>query len=161
MNIFNSRVSDKFAGHLKSTIVSFLSLSLGCSVWLALICFQWIPHSKVTIYISAIGCMLSLRCIIALFYELLMEVHYPTSESLASLFWGQVGRLLAASFLGMFSLESAGVLHGFNWMNYCLVIFIAIPLLFLVLVKVEYKRSAKDMLPAAQSDSERKDGILN
>ena len=53
---------------------------------------------------------------------------------------------MAATFLGMFSLESAGVLHGFNWMNYCLVIFIAIPLLFLVLVKVEYKRSVKDKL---------------
>lgn len=165
MNIFNSRVSDKFAGHLKTTIVTFLTVSLGCSVWLALLCFQVIPSSKVTIYISSIGCMLSLRCIIALFYELLMEVHYPTSESLATLFWGQTGRLLAASFIGMFSLESAGVLHGFNWMNYCLVIFIAIPLMFLVLVKVEYKRSAKDKLPSdnnsAQSDLERKDEILN
>ena len=80
--------------------------------------------------------MLSLRCIIALFYELLMEVHYPTSESLASLTWGQVGRLLSAMFLAMFSLEGAGILHGFDWMNYCLVIFIALPLAALLLVKV-------------------------
>ena len=88
--------------------------------------------------------MLCLRCIIALFYELLMEVHYPTSESLASLTWGQVGRLLSALFLGMFSLETAGVLQGFDWMNYCLVIFIALPLLCLLAVRVEYKRSDKD-----------------
>ena len=33
LNLANSRLSDKFAGHLKTTIVVFLSLSLGCSVW--------------------------------------------------------------------------------------------------------------------------------
>ena len=147
MNIFNSRLSDKFSGHLKTTICVFLTLSLACSIWLALLCFQVIPHSKATIYISSIGCMLSLRCIIALFYELLMEVHYPTSESLASLTWGQVGRLLSALFLGMFSLESAGILQGFDWMNYCLVIFIAVPLLCLLVVRVEYKRSERDREP--------------
>ena len=144
MNIFNSSLSDKFAGHLKTTIVTFLIISLGCSVWLALLCFHLVSPSKVTIYISSIGCMLSLRCIIALFYELVMEIHFPTSESLASLLWGQVGRLLSALFLGMFSLMNAGVLHGFNWMNYCLVIFIALPLVCLLCVKMEYKRSAKD-----------------
>ena len=86
----DSRLADKFAGHLKTAIVIFLSLSLACSIWLALLCFQVISSSKATIYISAIGCMLSLRCIIALFYELLMEVHYPVSEALATLTWGQV-----------------------------------------------------------------------
>ena len=155
MNIFNSRLSDKFAGHLKTTIVTFLTLSLGCSIWLALLCFQVIPHSKATIYISSIGCMVSLRCIIALFYELVMEVHYPTSESLASLTWGQVGRLLSAIFLGMFSLESAGILHGFDWMNYCLVIFIALPLLCLLVVKVEYHRSDRD-----NDGKDEEDGVL-
>ena len=144
MNLFNSRLSDKFSGHLKTTICVFLTVSLCCSVWLALLCFKLIAPTKTTIYISSIGCMLCLRCIIALFYELLMEVHYPTSESLASLTWGQVGRLLSALFLGMFSLETAGVLQGFDWMNYCLVIFIALPLLCLLAVRVEYKRSDKD-----------------
>ena len=144
LNLLNSRLSDKFAGRLKSTIVVFLSLSLGFSIWLALLCFEVIPPSKVTIYTSAIGCMLSLRCIIALFYELLMEVHYPVSESLATLTWGQVGRLLAALFLGMFSLEGAGVIRGVTWMNYCLVIFIALPLACLLVVRVEYGRANKD-----------------
>ena len=136
--------------------------------------------------------MVSLRCIIALFYELLMEVsnpgkvkerklhthplthsvvdthppthpgalpsfflqvHYPVPESLASLAWGQAGRLLSAIFLGMFrwcwlflfqfdlyhftiSLEEAGIVEGVSWMNYFLVIFIALPLALLLTVKV-------------------------
>ena len=46
LNLLNSRLSDKFAGRLKSTIVFFLSLSLGCSVWLALLCFEVISPSK-------------------------------------------------------------------------------------------------------------------
>ena len=144
MNIFNSRLSDKFSGHLKTTICVFLTVSLGFSIWLALLCFKLISPTKATIYVSSIGCMVCLRCIIALFYELLMEVHYPTSESLASLTWGQVGRLLSALFLGMFSLETAGVLQGFDWMNYCLVIFIAVPLGCLLLVRVQYRRSDRD-----------------
>ena len=36
---FNSYLK-KFTGHLKTTIVSFLSISLGCSIWLALLCFR-------------------------------------------------------------------------------------------------------------------------
>ena len=160
LNLLNSRLSDKFAGRLKSTIVVFLTLSLGCSVWLALLCFKKVPHSKVTIYISAIGCMLSLRCIIALFYELLMEVHYPVSESLATLAWGQVGRLLAALFLGMFSLEGAGVISGVTWMNYCLVIFIALPLVCLLLVRVEYGRSNKDRDQAHTGNGEKENSNL-
>ena len=144
MNIFNSRLSDKFSGHLKTTICVFLTVSLGFSIWLALLCFKLVSPTKATIYVSSIGCMVCLRCIIALFYELLMEVHYPTSESLASLTWGQVGRLLSALFLGMFSLETAGILEGFDWMNYCLVIFIAVPLLCLLVVKVQYQRSDRD-----------------
>ena len=151
MNIFNSRLSDKFSGHLKTTICVFLTVSLGFSIWLALLCFKLVSPTKATIYVSSIGCMVCLRCIIALFYELLMEVHYPTSESLASLTWGQVGRLLSALFLGMFSLETAGILHGFDWMNYCLVIFIALPLLCLLVVRVEYKRSDKDRGACAES----------
>ena len=90
MNMFNSRISDKFAGHLKSTICCFLTVSLAASIWLALLCFEVVVFSKWAVYISAICCMVSLRCIIAIFYELLMEVHYPTPESLASLVWGQV-----------------------------------------------------------------------
>ena len=90
MNIFNSRLSDKFSGHLKTTICSFLTISLAAALWLALLCFEIAPFSKPAVYIAAIVCMVSLRCIIALFYELLMEVHYPTPESLASLTWGQV-----------------------------------------------------------------------
>ena len=74
-------------------------------------------------------------------------------ESLASLAWGQAGRLLSAIFLGMFrwcwlllfqfdlyhftiSLEEAGIVDGVSWMNYFLVIFIALPLVFLLMVKV-------------------------
>lgn len=34
--------------------------------------------------------MVALRCIIALFYETLMEIHYPAPESLVTLVWGQV-----------------------------------------------------------------------
>ena len=62
-----------------------------------------------------------------------------------------MGRLLSAFFLGMFSLETAGILHGFDWMNYCLVIFIALPLLCLLVVRVEYKRSDKDHGAGAES----------
>ena len=91
MNIFNSHLSDKFRGHLKTTICCFLAVSLAAAIWLALLCFEVAPFSKLSVYISSITCMVSLRCIIALFYELLMEVHYPTPESLASLAWGQVG----------------------------------------------------------------------
>ena len=43
-------------------------------MWLCLLCMGAVSASRATIYVSAIGCMLSLRCIIALFYELLMEV---------------------------------------------------------------------------------------
>jgi len=148
MNIFNSRLSDKFSGHLKTTICCFLAVSLAAALWLALLCFEIAPFSKLSVYISSITCMVSLRCIIALFYELLMEVHYPTPESLASLTWGQLGRIFSAIFLGMFSLESAGILQGFTWMNYCLVIFIALPLISLLLVRVEYKRSDHDRTEA-------------
>ena len=42
------------------------------------------------------------------------------------------------------SLESAGILHGVAWMNYCLVIFIALPLLCLLAVRVQYNRSHQD-----------------
>ena len=157
MNIFNSRLSDKFSGHLKTTICVFLTVSLGFSIWLALLCFKLISPTKATIYVSSIGCMVCLRCIIALFYELLMEVHYPTSESLASLTWGQVGRLLSALFLGMFSLETAGILEGFDWMNYCLVIFIAVPLLCLLVVKVQYQRSDRDRKQNKTKEVERGD----
>ena len=121
------------------------------------ISIQVAPFSVPAVYVSSILCMVSLRCIIALFYELLMEVwlvlhlfqthsthlkimphfimpqyihfsaalpkisrgiwkeyslttlidfipqvHYPVPESLASLAWGQAGRLLSAIFLGMF-----------------------------------------------------------
>ena len=90
MNVFNSRLSDKFSGHLKTTICCFLTVSLAAALWLALLCFEIAQFSKLSVYIASITCMVSLRCIIALFYELLMEVHYPTPESLASLTWGQV-----------------------------------------------------------------------
>ena len=50
-------------------------LSTITQVWLCLLCMGAVAASRATIYVSAIGCMLSLRCIIALFYELLMEVY--------------------------------------------------------------------------------------
>ena len=83
----------------------------------------------------------------------IVQVHYPVPESLASLAWGQAGRLLSAIFLGMFrfchiipfnltrntlSLEEAGIVEGVSWMNYFLVIFIALPLAFLLTVKVTW-----------------------
>merc|ERR1712133_103281 len=141
MNISNSYISDLFSGRLKTFICSFHGISLICSIWLAMLCSEIVPVSKAAVYISSIGCMVSLRCIIALFYELLMEVHYPVAESLASLVWGQTGRFLSAIFLGMFSLESTGLVNGLTWMNYCLAVFIAFPLLSLLMVKVTYERS--------------------
>ena len=135
MNISNSFLSDMFAGNLKTFICTFLTISLAAALWLALICFKVVaissttistiailtisttlqaaPFSLVSVYTSAIVCMVALRCIIALFYELLMEVgrvgavhplqvHYPVPEHLTSLVWGQAGRLLSATFLGMF-----------------------------------------------------------
>lgn len=144
MNLSNSYLSDLFSGRLKTFICTFLSISLVAAVWLALICFKVAPFSVPAVYASSIVCMVSLRCIIALFYELLMEVHYPVPESLASLAWGQAGRLLSAIFLGMFSLEEAGIVEGVSWMNYFLVIFIALPLVLLMMVKVTYNRMERD-----------------
>lgn len=144
MNLSNSYLSDLFSGRLKSFICAFLTLSLAAAVWLALLCFKVAPFSVPAVFASSIICMVSLRCIIALFYELLMEVHYPVPESLASLAWGQAGRLLSAIFLGMFSLEEAGVVEGVGWMNYFLVIFIALPLALLLTVKVTYNRMEHD-----------------
>ena len=41
-------------------------------------------------------------------------------------------------------LQEAGLLQGFTWMNYCLVIFIAVPLGCLLVVRVQYRRSDRD-----------------
>ena len=90
MNIVNSRISDMFFGHFKIVICVFLSISLCASIWLILLMLGVVHILKSYVYISSIVSMVSLRCIIALFYELLIEVHYPTPESLVILFWGQV-----------------------------------------------------------------------
>ena len=91
MNIVNSRISDMFFGHFKIVICVFLSISLCASIRLILLMLGVGHILKSYVYISSIVSMVSLRCIIALFYELLIEVHYPTPESLVILFWGQVG----------------------------------------------------------------------
>ncbi|XP_023341357.1 disrupted in renal carcinoma protein 2 homolog [Eurytemora carolleeae] len=139
LNILNSRLSDVFYGNLKTVISCFLTLSLGCSVWLALICLKIVSASKLGIFVSSICSMVALRCIIALFYELLMEINYPAPESLVTLVWGQVGRIFVAVFLGMFS-----VIDGVTWMNYFLVGFTLLPLLLLLSVRMEYNRSETD-----------------
>ena len=42
-------ISDKFYGHLKTVIAIFLFISLGFSIWLALICFE-IGKNVTTLY---------------------------------------------------------------------------------------------------------------
>jgi FLVCR family MFS transporter len=152
MNVCNSFLSDLFTGHLKTFICSFLTLSLATSIWLALLCFRVAPFSLAAVYTASIVCMVSLRCIIGIFYELLMEVQHPVPESLASLVWGQAGRLLSVAFLGMFSLQEAGLLHGVAWMNYFLVTFTALPLGLLLLVRVSYSRTKQDRAGAGAGE---------
>ena len=53
-----------------------------------------VSGSKLGIFVSSICSMVALRCIIALFYELLMEINYPAPESLVTLVWGQVQKTL-------------------------------------------------------------------
>jgi hypothetical protein len=53
----------------------------------------------------------------------------------------QLGRILAAIFLAMFS-----VVEGVTWMNYFLVGFTLLPLTLLLSITMEYNRSALDGL---------------
>ena len=91
LNILNSKLSDLFFGHLKTVICCCLTVSSGLSVWLALLALSVLPASKTGLYVSAIGSMVALRCTLALFYELQMELNYPAPESLVALLWSQVG----------------------------------------------------------------------
>ena len=61
----------------------------------------------------------------------------------------QLGRILAAIFLAMFS-----VVEGVTWMNYFLVGFTLLPLTLLLSITMEYNRSALDRLHKEEEEEE-------
>lgn len=138
-------IMDHLKHKMKMTILIILCISTCGFVWLMLMCLpgSGVPHSSVSIYLAIIiATSLNYSCC-PLFFEMTVELAYPTNEGTVAGFLTAVNNLVGMTFLFLFFIPSLQEGNSM-WMSYTLVgcTFIAIPAT--ALVKEQYNRSNVD-----------------
>ncbi|KAF0311915.1 Disrupted in renal carcinoma protein 2 [Amphibalanus amphitrite] len=137
-----ARLTDMFRGHIKATIIGLLVVGLAHWCWLLAIVAGWAPFSNVHLFCAVLVAICCTYAASPLLFEYASEVSYPIPEDVVgatmSFTFNLVGMLYLLFFLNKRLAEQT------VWLNYCLVVATAIPIVLMLRTKSVYRRSAVD-----------------
>ncbi|XP_076029574.1 solute carrier family 49 member 4 homolog [Oratosquilla oratoria] len=145
MAFVSSIITDHLYGHLKVTIIVLLCSSCSCFIWFFLLSLGYIPMSYTQVFISVVGGLSLQYASVPLFFELAVEIAYPTPEGVTGAFITGLFNLVSTIFLTLYLIPDD---TGYKWVNYVLILCTALPVPPLFLLREKYERHNTDQAKA-------------
>lgn len=138
--VFAGRFNDRFPRQVRTTLICLMLLAAFSFYWFLLLSYGVLPVTKWQVYVSVSVGMASGMASIPLYYELGVDLSYPVPEILVSGLITASDNISSSLFLLIFLIPNV----GYEWITYTLVLSCSLPVLLMLIVKVEHNRSDID-----------------
>ncbi|XP_037774618.1 solute carrier family 49 member 4 homolog [Penaeus monodon] len=131
--VFAGRFNDRFPRQVRTTLICLMLLAAFSFYWFLLLSYGVLPVTKWQVYVSVSVGMASGMASIPLYYELGVDLSYPVPEILVSGLITASDNISSSLFLLIFLIPNV----GYEWITYTLVLSCSLPVLLMLIVKVE------------------------